>query len=130
LDILKDVSIEQASKPPMKPIAMAFPVLPGKTEKAREFVKSLNTEHAKDFAALEKKLKTTKEALFLQSSPQGDLIIDYYECANPRKSIETMAKSKDKFAVWMKGEIKDFTGFDVSAMGKEPLPEQLLLFGF
>jgi hypothetical protein len=114
----------------MKPIALAFPVLPGKTDKAKRFMKSLKTEHAKDFAALEKKLKTTKEAIFLQSSPQGDMIIDYYECANPQKSIEAMAKSKDKFALWMKSEISDFTGIDVSAMGKEPLPEQLLVFGF
>lgn len=114
----------------MKPIATAYPVLPGKTEKAREFLKSLKTEHAKDFAAVEKLLKTTKEAIFLQPSPQGDMIIDYFESANPQKSIETMAKSKDKFAVWMKNEIKDFTGIDLNVMSKEPLPEQLLLFGF
>jgi hypothetical protein len=127
---LKDVSIEAASVAPMKPIALVFPVLPGKTDKAKQFIRSLETKHAKDFAVLEKKLKTTKEAIFLQPSPQGDMIIDYYECANPQKSIEAMAKSKDKFALWMKSEISDFTGIDVSAMGKEPLPEQLLLFGF
>lgn len=109
---------------------MAFPVLPGKTKKAREFLKSLKRKHAKDFAALEKKLRTTKEAIFLQSSPQGDLIIDYFECTNPQKSIEVMAKSKDEFAAWMKKEIKDFSGIDMNVLSKEPLPERLLMFGF
>jgi len=114
----------------MKPIAMAFPVLPGKTEKARQFMKSLKTEHAKDFAALEKKLRTTKEAVFLQTSPEGDMIIDYYECARPEKSAEALAKLRDEFAMWMKGEISDITGIDVEAMAKEPIPQQVLLFGY
>jgi flagellar motility protein MotE (MotC chaperone) len=114
----------------MEPIAMAFPVLPGKSEKARQFMKSLKTEHARDFAALEKKLETTKEAVFLQSSPGGDMIIDYYECAHPQKSAKALAELKDKFAVWMKSEISDITGVDVEAMAKEPMPEQVLLFGF
>jgi len=114
----------------MEPIAIAFPVLPGKSEKARQFIKSLKTEHARDFAALEKKLETTKEAVFLQSTPNGDLLIDYYECAHPQKSAEAMAALKDKFAVWMRGEISDITGIDIEAMAKEPMPEQVLLFGF
>ena len=114
----------------MKPIAIALPVLPGKSEKAREFMKSLRKEHARDFAALEKKLQTSKEAVFLQSSPQGDLIIDYYECVHPQKSAEALAKLKDEFAMWMKSEISDITGIDVEAMAKEPMPEQVLLFGF
>lgn len=114
----------------MKPIATAYPVLPGKTEKAKAFMKSLRTTHAKDFAALEKKLKTTREAVFLQPSPQGDMIIDYFESSNPQKSIEVMAKLNDKFTVWMKEQIRDITGFDVSAVSKEPLPEQLLRFGY
>jgi hypothetical protein len=114
----------------MKPVAMAFPVLPGKTEKARQFMKSLKTKHARDFAALEKRLKTTKEAVFLQTSPHGDMIIDYYECANPEKSAEAMAKLKDRFAMWMKSEISDITGIDINAIAKEPMPAQLLLFGY
>ena len=114
----------------MRPIATAYPVLPGKTDKARAFMKALKTTHKKDFAALEKKLKTTKEALFLQTSPQGDMIIDYFECSNPKKSIEVMAKLDDKFTLWMKDQIKEITGFDVSAMAKEPLPEHLLSFGY
>jgi hypothetical protein len=114
----------------MEPIAIAFPVLPGKSEKARQFIKSLKTEHARDFAALEKKLETTKEAVFLQSTPNGDLLIDYYECAHPQKSAEAMAALKDKFAVWMRSEISDITGIDIEAMAKEPMPEQVLLFGF
>jgi len=114
----------------MKPIAMAFPVLPGKTEEARKFIKSLRTEHAKDFDELEKKLKTTREAVFLQTSPRGDLLIDYYECANPEKAAETLAKLKDRFAMWMKAEVLEITGIDEEAMAREPMPEQLLLFGF
>jgi len=114
----------------MKPIAMAFPVLPGKTEKAKQFFKSMKTEHAKEFAELEKKLKTTREAVFLQTSPKGDMIIDYYECADPEKAAEALAKLKDRFAMWVKTETLDITGIDDEALAKEPMPEQVLLFGF
>jgi len=114
----------------MKPIAGAYMVLPGKTEKAKALMKSLRTNHAKDFATLEKKLKTTKESIFLEHTPQGDIIIDYFESSNPQKSIEIMAKLNDKFTVWMKDQIKDITGFDFNAMANEPLPEQLLKFGY
>ena len=114
----------------MKPIAVAYMVLPGKTDKAKAFMKSLRTTHAKDFAALEKKLKTTKESIFLEHTPQGDMIIDYWECTNLQKSIEIMAKLNDKFTIWMKDQIRDFTGVDVNTMAKEPLPEQLLKFGY
>jgi len=114
----------------MKPIAIVFPVLPGKTEKAREFFKSFKTKHAKELAAAEKRSKVTKEAMFLQTTPRGDIIIDYFECANPQKVAEDLAKSKDKFSVWMKNEIKDFTGIDMNVVSGAPLPEQLLLFGF
>jgi len=127
---LKDVSKKDAAALLMKPIATAYPVLPGKTDKARAFIKSLGTTHKKDFAALERKLKTTKEVIFLQPSPQGDVIIDYFESTDPKKALEIMAKLDDKFTMWMKDQIKDFSGFDVSAIAKEPLPEQLLSFGY
>jgi hypothetical protein len=62
---MEGLGIGEAALWCMKPIAYAFSVLPGETEKAREFVKSLETKHAKEFAALEKKLKTTRESVFL-----------------------------------------------------------------
>jgi len=114
----------------MKPIATAYMVLPGKTDKAKAFMKSLRTNRAKDFASLEKKLKTTKESIFLEHTPQGDMIIDYFESTNPQRSIQIMAKLNDKFTIWMKDQIKEITGFDVSTMANEPLPEQLLKFGY
>jgi hypothetical protein len=41
-----------------------------------------------------------------------------------------VAKSKDKFAVWMKKQFKDLTGIDMNVVSAEPLPEKLLLFGY
>ena len=114
----------------MKPIAYAFPVLPGKTERTKQFMESLRTKRVKEFAAWERKTKTTKEAIFLFPSPQGDMLIDYFECTDPKKSMEAVAKAKDKFAIWIKGQFKDLTGLDMNVVSEEALPETLMLFGY
>ena len=114
----------------MQSIAMAFPVLPGKSKQARELAKAVKAKHAKDFALSEKKSKVTKEFWFLQTSSQGDMIIDYLEAANPAKGFATFAKSKDKFDVWLKAQIKDISGIDMNKPSDDPLPEVLLSFPF
>lgn len=53
----------------MQAFCGAFPVLPGKTEAAKEFAKTVIGPRYKEFDASEKRLKSTKEAWFLQKTP-------------------------------------------------------------
>jgi hypothetical protein len=116
-------------RPAMKAFATMFPILPGKEKAAIAFGKEVSTKRKKEFAASEKRAKVTKEAWFLQPSPQGSMMVVYFEAANPKKAIEVFAKSKDAFDLWMKRTVKGFSGMDMSKPPEEPLPEQLIAFG-
>ncbi len=114
----------------MKPVAVVFPVLPGKSKQARDLAKAVKGKYAKEFVTSEKKQKISREMWFIQTTPMGDFLIDYLEAANPEKAFMTFVKSKDKYDVWMKGQMKKITGIDMNNPADGPLPEMMLNFPF
>jgi hypothetical protein len=114
----------------LKPFAIAFPIPPGRADAFRKFAKAIMTEHKKEYAAAEKRLKVTKESWFLQSSPQGDLMIDYIEAANPEKAMSDSAKAKDEFSIWYREEAKAKLGVDMDKPTEGLAPELLLSYGY
>lgn len=110
----------------MKPFGAAFPVLPGKTEAGKEFAKACMGPKRTDFAEALKRRGTTKESWFLQKTPQGDMVIVYFEAEDLEKSFEVLAKSKAPFDVWFKQQVKSFTGVDLEEPSDEPPPEEIV----
>src|SRR5205823_6168558 len=60
-------------------VCLALPVLPGKTEALRDFMRELEGPRKQAFAASERRIDITKESWYLQSTPQGDLLLAYME---------------------------------------------------
>ncbi len=112
----------------MDSIALALPVLPGKTEAVRKLFKMLKNEKRKEYDKSQKKAGVLRERDFLQSTPMGDMLIFYLESRDLNKAFTEFAMSKDSFDVWMKGEIKSFTGVDFSQPPSGPLPELLMSY--
>ena len=112
----------------MKAFCGAFPVLPGKTEAAKDFAKSVMGSRFKEFDASQKRLKTTKETWFLQKTPQGDMVVVYLEATDPEKAFEELATSKEPFDRWFKDQVKTITGVDLDQPGGAA-PEQILSYG-
>ncbi len=112
----------------MDSIALALPVLPGKTEAVRKLFKMLKNEKRKEYDKSQKKAGVLRERDFLQSTPMGDMLIFYLESRDFNKAFTEFAMSKDSFDVWMKGEIKSFTGVDFSQPPSGPLPELLMSY--
>ena len=113
----------------MNAFCVAFPVLPGKSEAAKEFAKTLTGPRYKEFETSEKRLKISKEALFLQRTPQGDSLMVYFEADDVEKAATDFARSQDSFDRWFKDQIKAITGIDINQLGGAPA-EQILSYGY
>ena len=109
--------------------ATVFPVLPGKEAAVKQFAKDMQSKK-KDFEKSEKRLDVKRETWFLQTSPQGTLVIVNFEAKDLNKALTGFAKSTDPFDVWMKDQVKQLTGLDMSAPMTGPLPELLFSYGY
>jgi hypothetical protein len=108
---------------------MAIPVPPGKEAAVRQFGKDVQSR-SKDFEKQEKRLGCKRESWFLQPSPQGNLVIVHFEVKDLNKVFTDLAKSTEPFDVWMKFQMKQIFGLDMSAPMTGPLPELLLSYGY
>ena len=105
--------------------AFAAPVLPGKMEEYREFVEELNTTRKKDYEASRKNAGFSRETVFLQKTPQGDMVVIVQEAENAEKAMESLRELKDPFDVWFFERVKDIHGFDIAG-GQMPSNELLI----
>ena len=113
----------------MQPFVAALPVLPGKESQAKIFAKELN-RRMREFDESEKRLGVAKEFWSLAPSPQGSMLLVYFEAQDIEKVFTHFANSKDQFDIWAKGQVKEITGVDLGVPPSGPLPERLLLYGY
>jgi len=104
----------------------AFPVLPGKSDAGREFAKTCMGSKRAEFSEALKRQGTSNESWFLQSTPQGDMVLVYFETEDVQKTFEILAKSKGPFEVWFKQQVKSVTGVDLEQPSNEPPPEEIV----
>jgi hypothetical protein len=104
----------------------AFPILPGKTEEARAFAAEVTGARRREFDESQARFGSTKETWALQSTPDADLMLVWFEAADLEKGFATLAESSDPFDMWFRGRVQDITGFDLAAPQEEPPPEVLV----
>jgi hypothetical protein len=108
-----------------KLFAMAFPILPGKTEEWRSFMQEINTTYAAQFAASREALGV-RERTFLQSTPMGDLVLVTLEGEDPIGAFTSFTQQQDEFARWFLGRVGELHGVDLSNPPEGPLPEMIV----
>lgn len=99
----------------------ALPILSGKTEAARAFMRDLEGGRKGDYAASERRLGLTKEVWALQQTPQGDLFVVYFAGADIGAAFGRFATSRDPFDVWFKGQVLATTGADLNTPPPGPM---------
>ncbi len=99
-------------------IAFAAPILPGKTEAARNFAKEVMGPRRKEMDESRKSKELTKEMAWINPTPMGDILVVYLEGNDPVKANQMFAESKTPFDVWFKQQAQAFTGIDFN----QPLP--------
>ena len=70
----------------MAMMAIALPILPGKTPEWRKFIEELNGPRRQEFAD-SRKQAGVHERTFLQQTPMGDLVIVTLEGDDPGRSF-------------------------------------------
>jgi hypothetical protein len=109
----------------MASVAIAFPLLPGKADEARQFAQQLTGPRRDEFNAAEARLGFTRQSWYLQPTPAGVQLIAYLEAENPLRSFQQFAASQDAFDRWYKQQVQALSGIDMS-QPPPGLPEQIL----
>lgn len=110
----------------MPSVAFAAPLLPGKTEKARDDIHSCapgGDRHAADEASRARH-GITREAVWIQPTPGGDLAVVYIQADDLQTAFAGLASSQVPFDVWFREQVRDVRGINLE--DGFPPPEQIL----
>jgi hypothetical protein len=103
----------------------ALPILPGKTEAARAFLRELESERKGQYATSEQRLGLRKEVWAVQQAPQGALFVVYFAGDDIARAFQQFAASQDEFDQWFKRQVRETTGADLNAPPPGPMSEIL-----
>jgi hypothetical protein len=107
--------------------AFVAPIQPNKTDEFRQFIKDLNGPRKAEYEAARKKAGFEQEAMFLQKTPMGDMVVVMQVADSQSAALEALRSMKDPFNVWYFQKLKDIHGVDI--VGADvPLNELLLDF--
>lgn len=104
----------------------AFPILAGKEDDARAFATACLAERKEGFEASQARAATSRETWTMQQTPMGSFMLVWFESDNIDGAFEELATSEDDFTVWMRTQIKECTGVDMSVPDGSPPPEVVL----
>jgi len=99
---------------PMPLMAVAFPILPGKTAEWRTWMEELNGPRRQEFADSRRRAGV-HERTFLQPTPMGDLVIVTLEGDDPGQAFGQMMSATDAFTTWFLERVQAIHGVDLTA---------------
>lgn len=109
----------------MQTIGFVAPLLPGKTEADRAAMISCSRgDRQEAYERSRRQLGITREAVFIQSTPAGDVAVVYWEAEDVPRALQAMATSDEDFDVWFREHVQEVHGMDL-AEGFPP-PEQVM----
>ena len=107
-------------------MAVAFPILPGKTADWHAFMAEINGPRRSEFVESRRRAGVT-ERTFHQPTPMGDLVIVTLEGDDPERSFGQMVSAKDAFTLWFLARVKAVHGVDLSAPMPDGAPSKLVV---
>jgi len=111
----------------MPAVAFVAPLLPGKTETDRDAMASCSQgERKAAYEDARRRAGVTREAVWIQSTPGGDLAVVYLEADDLGRALQTIGASDEPFDRWFRDHVRDVHG--ISLEEGFPPPEQILDF--
>lgn len=102
-------------------MAFAAPLLPGKTEADRSALSSCwNGDRKAEHEASRKRFGITRETVWIQSTPNGDLAVVLLEADDLEAALGGLATSEDPFDQWFREHVRDVHGIDLAEGGPSP----------
>jgi hypothetical protein len=97
----------------MPMMAVAFPILPGKTAEWRAFMEEVNGPRRAEFDA-SRAAAGVRERTFLQQTPMGDLVLVTLEGDDPGRAFGKMMSADDPFTKWFTERAQAIHGVDLT----------------
>ena len=110
----------------MDHVCLVLPVLPGKSDQARVFMRELDGPRKREFDASERRIGISKELWYLAKLPAGDQLIAYIESRDFGGAVGQFSASRDAFDMWFKQQVADVTGVDMNNLPADFAPPELL----
>jgi hypothetical protein len=101
----------------------AFPILQGKTEQALKLAADLTGTRRADYEAGLKRAGMIRETWSLQRTPIGDFMLIWFEAENVERVFEILAVSTEPIDVWLREQVLEVNGIDLSGPIEGPPPE-------
>ncbi len=98
----------------MQQVCVVVPILPNKTNAARDFMRELETKRKAEFDRSERRIGITKEVWFLAEAPSNDQLVAYMESEDFGRALGLFAQSRDEFDLWFKRRLAEATGLDLN----------------
>jgi hypothetical protein len=89
-------------------LAFAVPLLPGKAEALRRWAREAYGSRRQELTESRQAFRQTREEVFLNSSPAGDLAVAYLEGKDPVEANREFAASAAPYDRWFKDGLKEF----------------------
>ena len=109
----------------MAALALAFPILPGKTEEWKRAVACVTGLHRRETEASHQRLGFTKVKWFLQQTPEGDIAIVYLEGDDPGRSYLLGLQSDHPYDCWLAEQFRSLFSFGFKQMPDKAPSEQV-----
>jgi hypothetical protein len=107
----------------MEQALFALPILPGKTEATRTFLREVGGPRIQELAACGRGVGIAKETWAIQQTPQGDLVVAYIAGEDIAHAFAVFAASQDEFDRWFKQQVQEMTGADLNTPPPGPISE-------
>ena len=102
-----------------------LPVIPGKEDVARAWINELSGRRKDGFNELQRRSEITRETFTLQATPNGSVILVWFD-GNIEKASSEVATASYEFALWHRARLEEVTGLKLSEPDDGPPPELLL----
>jgi hypothetical protein len=96
-------------------IAFAAPLLPGKIDDDRAALAAMHSgDRAADHDGSRRRLGITREAVWLQSTPGGDVAVVLIEADDIEAVFGGLASSQEPYDVWFRAYVQEMHGIDLT----------------
>jgi hypothetical protein len=106
-------------------ICLVLPVIAGRADDARAFMRELEDSRMDEYARSEERIGITKEVWYLAELPVGEILVAYMETDDFASALAQFSESRDDFDMWFKRRLSDSTGVNLNKPPNAPLPELL-----
>jgi hypothetical protein len=105
--------------------AFANPVIAGKVDAWKSYIKEMNGPRSKERKESRKRVGLTVERVWLQHTPMGDFAVVYWEAEDIGKVFEGLVNSDAPFDKWFRDKILvEVHGMELSKL--PPMNESVL----